>query len=165
MLAASAAAVPLLVSACRGIQVLGTPPPPGRDVRALQSAISGERALISSYHSAIAQATAAGSGDRATVASLSRLLAEHHQHLAQLTARLVEPSRSAAPPVKPTPSASAPAGLGAVIASLAAAEQAASARLASQLLAVPPSLAQLMASISASEATHLPVLHSLGKSR
>src|SRR5215469_10464613 len=110
MLAASAAAVPLLVSACRGIQVLGTPPPPGRDVRALQSAISGERALISSYHSAIAQATAAGSGDRATVASLSRLLAEHHQHLAQLTARLVEPSRSAAPPVKPTPSASAPAG-------------------------------------------------------
>jgi hypothetical protein len=41
---------------------------------------------------------------------------------------------------------------------LGAAEQAASDRLLGEVLQVPPSLAQLFASISASEATHVPVL-------
>ena len=41
---------------------------------------------------------------------------------------------------------------------LAAAERQAAARLERQLLSAPPSLAQLLASISAAEATHVPVL-------
>ncbi len=51
--------------------------------------------------------------------------------------------------------------LAGALANLAAAEQAAAQRLATGLLAVPPSLAQLLASISASEATHVPVLDQL----
>jgi hypothetical protein len=46
------------------------------------------------------------------------------------------------------------------ISDLVRAEQAASDRLLSLVPLVPPSLAQLLASVSASEATHVPVLQS-----
>jgi hypothetical protein len=164
MLAASAAAVPLLLSGCRGIQALGTPPPPAPDIRLLRSVIAAEQLMIARYRTAIRQAGAAGPPGKAAVTGLSALLAEHEQHLAQLRARLTEPAGYPQPP-SPTVSASGPAGLAPVLAALAAGEQAASDRLASQLLAVPPSVAQLLASISASEATHVPVLHSLRRAR
>ncbi len=161
MLAASAAGVPLLLSACRGVQVLGAPPPVPRDVRLLRSAIAAERIMVSRYREALAQAGQAG---HPTVTTLTGILSEHEQHLAQLTARLVVPAGSAAklPPAAGS-SAPLPSGLTAALSVLESAEQDASNTLASQLLGVPPSLAQLMASISASEATHVPVLRSLGR--
>ncbi len=58
LLTASAAALPLLVTACKGIQALGTPPPPPADVRALQAAISAEAAMIARYDSALKQLSA-----------------------------------------------------------------------------------------------------------
>ncbi len=163
MLAVSAAAVPLLLSACRGVQVLGTPPPLSQDVRLLRSAIAAERLMVSRYRKAVALAGPAG---HPTVTALTGILTEHEQHLAQLTARLVVPAGSASrlPPAAGA-SAPLPTGLTAVLGVLKTAEQDASNTLASQLLGVPPSLAQLMASISASEATHVPVLGSLGRAR
>jgi hypothetical protein len=162
ILAASAAAVPLLVTACRGVQVVGTPPPPPPDVRELRLAITAEQLMISRYHLAIARAA----GHQAAATRLAGLLAEHQQHLAQLRARLVVPAGSAAAAPAGSPSAGPPlpADLGGTLGSLAAAEQAAAARLGRQLLAMPPSLAQLLASIAASEATHVPVLTSLRRS-
>jgi hypothetical protein len=160
VLAASAAAVPLLVSACRGVQVLGSPPPPAADVRLLHAAIAAEQAMVSRYHAGLAQAS--GSGATST---LTGILAEHQQHLAQLTARLVVPAGSSPIPGIPAPTAGVGTGLAAALRALETAEQDASARLATQLLAAPPSLAQLLASIGASEATHVPVLRSLGRAR
>lgn len=161
VLAASAAAVPLLLTGCRGLEVLGAPPPVAADVGVLRSAIETERLMVSRYQAAIAQAGAEG---QAVVTELAGILAEHKQHLAQLSARLVVPagSTSRLPPVKGA-TATLPAGVAAAIGALETAEQDASNALAGQLLRVPPSLAQLMASISASEATHVPVLHSLGR--
>ncbi|HXW44210.1 MAG TPA: hypothetical protein VEL03_05460 [Streptosporangiaceae bacterium] len=171
VLAASAAAVPLLLSACRGVQALGTPPPPAPDIRRLRSAIAAEQLLVDRYRAAAGHAVSAGAGQSAA-AVLSGLLAEHEQHLAQLRSRLVEPGGQ---PVQgsPAPGSSAavlaglggqltsPAGFAAAIAALAADEQSAASRLSAQLLTAPASLAQLMASISASEATHVPVLDAL----
>ncbi len=171
VLAASAAAVPLLLSACRGVQALGTPPPPAPDIRVLRSAIAAEQLLVARYRVAAGHAQSAGAG-RSVAAVLSALLAQHEQHLAQLRSRLIEPGGQPAP-ATPAPGSSAdvlaglgglaatPAGVATAITALAADEQSAASRLSTQLLAVPASLAQLMASISASEATHVPVLNAL----
>src|ERR1700722_13272720 len=176
VLAASAAAVPFLVSGCRGVQVLGTPPPPAPDVRLLRSAILTEQLMISRYHAVLA-GPAASSG---VTAKLSALLTEHEQHLVELKSRLIVPAGSAAS-ARPAPGrATVPASLTDALAALSAAahapsrppatpallarpaaEHAASRRLATQLLTVPPALAQLLGSISASEATHVPVLDQL----
>jgi hypothetical protein len=148
MLAASAAAAGLLVTGCRGVQVLGSPPPAAPDIARLRAAIAAEQRLIASYHAAIT--TAGGTA----AATLTGILAEHEQHHAALSARLVEPPGYVG---HATPAA----GLAPTISALAAAEQAAAQRLAAQLLTAPPSLAQLLASISAAEATHVPVLADL----
>jgi hypothetical protein len=156
VLAGAATAVPVLIGGCRGVEVLGTPPPPAPDVRLLRAAIVAEQQLISRYHAVLA-----GPGKTAA-GRLAVLLAEHEQHLAQLKTRLVVPAGSAqsvAPAA--TPAASTPADLAGALAALAAAEQTAAQRLGTGLLTVPPSLAQLLASISASEATHVPVLDQL----
>jgi hypothetical protein len=165
VLVASAAAIPLLASACRGVQVLGSPPPPAPDVRQLRTAIDAERQLIAEYRSAIPRAAT----DASASAALAGLLAEHEQHLAQLNSRLLVPDGSADSTAPRSGGgsgapASVPAGLPAALAALAAAEQAACQRLATQLLDMPASLAQLLASISASEATHVPVLDALRRS-
>jgi hypothetical protein len=160
VLAASAAAVPLLVSGCRGVQVLGTPPPPAPDVRQLLAAITAERQLISRYHAVLA----GPARHTAAAQRLGGLLAEHEQHLTQLESRLIVPPGSAQSVPVNSPSAgkaAGPADLAAALAALAAEEGAAAARLAAQLLGSPPSLAQLLASISASETTHVPVLNQL----
>jgi len=153
--------IPLLASACRGVQVLGAPPPAPPDVRQLRTAISAERVLIAGYRAAIPRVSA----DASASAALAGLLAEHEQHLAQLSSRLIVPAGSAdsAAP-KATAAIPIPAAMPAALAALATAEQAASHRLATQLLGMPPSLAQLLASISASEATHVPVLDALWRS-
>jgi hypothetical protein len=90
------------------------------------------------------------------------LLGEHQAHLVQLRGRLILPPRLATASPGPTPSAPS-SGRGQVLADLAAAEQAAAARLLGQLLDVPPALAQLMASIGASEAAHAVLLARVGR--
>lgn len=160
LLAASAAGAALLISGCRGVQVLGSPPPAAPDVRLLRAAITAESQLVARYHAAIG----AAAGSSVVTAKLTAVLAEHEQHLAQLRSRLIVPSGSArAPKPAATSPAAGTAGLTGTLSELAAAEQAAAQRLAADLLTAPPSLAQLMASISASEATHVPLLRQLGR--
>ena len=168
LLIASVAALPALLTACRGVQALGTPPPPPADVDALRSAIEHETALIASYAAVIASgrspaaggpassAGAAGAAGRGRIGpALAAVLADHRQHLAQLRSRLIEPAaRGSATPA----GAASHRGVILTIAELEQAELTASDRLIAQLAGLPPTLAQLFASIAASEATHVPYL-------
>jgi hypothetical protein len=159
MLAASAAALPALLATagCRSSDVFAGPDPlAGRpalshDVITLQAVIAAEQAMIKLYRAAV------NANLQATdlVRVLEGLLAQHRQHLGQLQARLVLPSGS--PTVSPSASPSAvPARV--TIAQLRAAERASAADLLRRLVTVQPSLAQLFASIAASDATHVAAL-------
>lgn len=152
---AAAASGSLLLAGCQGVTVLGPLPTLGADVVALDHAVAAEELMVVRYEAAL---TALSGGSRVT-AVVSGLLAEHRAHLHALRSRLILPPRraTARPSPNPTPPP-LPAGRRAVVAELAAAERAASARLMTQLLDVPPALAQLMASIGASEAVHVVVL-------
>jgi hypothetical protein len=90
--------------------------------------------------------------------------AEHAAHLRQLRSRLILPPRPAGARAR-HPLPALPAAEPALLAALAVAEQEASARLLRQLLEAPPALAQLMASIAASEAVHAVVLSPAGAAR
>lgn len=163
LLTASAVALPLLVTACKGVQALGTPPPPPAAVRTLEAAISAEAAMIARYAAALRQLTAG-----AYIAARA-VQAQHLAHLAQLRSRLVEPPGARPSPVNPphgSPSAGpGAAGPHAVLGELEIAEQAASDRLIGELGWLPPSLAQLFASIAASEATHAEYLRTARRAR
>src|SRR5262249_24462989 len=89
--------------------------------------------------------------------TLGTLLAEHQAHLAQLRARIIEPPGKTVPAAPPSmqPIAGAPPG---ALARLPTAEQAAVTAPLRRLAGASPSLAQLYASIAASEATHVIVL-------
>jgi len=158
---AAAAMLPLAaVSGCDGVDVLDAPPSPAPDVTVLREAIAAEQLLITWYTAVLHDAGDAGGSPTALTAVLMPLLAEHHAHVAQLRSRLVVPAGSAASP-SPTRRAATPAGPGvgsAGVAFLRDAEQAAAAAMLDRLRNAPGSLAQLYASISASEATHVPVL-------
>jgi len=165
---AVAALLPLTVtSGCAGVDVLAAPPRPAPDVALLRSAITAEELMVARYTNVLngvrnpAGGTPAGrGGSRAALATaLEPVLAEHQAHLAQLRSRLVvpagaAPSPSQRPPAQPT----VPTAPGAAVTFLRAAEQAAAAAMLDRLPHAPASLAQLFASISASEATHVPVL-------
>jgi hypothetical protein len=171
VLAASAAAVPVLLATagCRSSDAFAGPDPlAGRptlspDVVALQAVIAAEQAMITLYQSAVAShlalsttgptrgPTTGPATGRAGV--LEELLAQHRQHLGQLQARLVLPAGS------PSAQASSSASPGAAparvtIARLRAAESASATDLVRRLVSMPPALAQLFASIAASDATH-----------
>ena len=179
MLAASAAAVPVLLATagCRSSDAFAGPDPlAGRptlapDVVALQAVIAAEQTMITLYQSAVAShlamsttgpsagptsgPTTGPSTGRAGV--LEELLAQHRQHLGQLQARLVLPAGS------PSPQASSSTSPGAAprrvtIARLRAAESASATDLVRRLVSMPPALAQLFASIAASDATHVVAL-------
>ena len=158
MLLASAAALPLLLGAagCRSSDVFTGPdplagrPPLGHDVLTLQAAIAAEENMIDLYRLAI-------SGDSGTsrARTLRSLQGQHQQHLVQLKARLVLPPGASASPSSASPSPRA----GTVsIARLRAAERASAADLVRRLATAPPALAQLLASIAASDATHATAL-------
>ena len=150
VLAAAVMTVPLVAAGCKGVGALGTPPEPGPDVAILRGAIGTEQALIARYRSAMA-------GSPALSGTLGPLLAQHREHLARLTSMLIEPaSHSASPDSTPSTAGTAAAGSGpaATLAALEAAETDAARSLASRLTLAPPALAQLMASIAASEASH-----------
>jgi hypothetical protein len=159
---AAAALLPLAAaSGCGSVDVLATPPSEGPAVRLLRSAIAAEQTMIAHYGTVMRGAH----GGADLTAELEPLLAEHRAHLAQLQSRLVIPAgSSASAPPSPSPSgrpATAPAvptAPAAAVAFLKNAEQAAVTALLTRLVTAPSSLAQLFASISASEATHVPVL-------
>lgn len=162
VLAASAAGLPLLITACKGVQVLGSPPPPPAEIATLRAAITAEQDLVTAYAAAVSPASAGTDGGTAMLAAV---LAEHRQHLTQLKSRLIETAaqRSAA---AASAGPSGPVRTGAPppdIVQLEQAEADASDRLIGQLAGLPPSLAQLFASIAAAEATHVPLLRSLGR--
>jgi Ferritin-like domain len=158
---AAAAILPLAaVSGCGRVDVLAAPPPPAPDVTVLREAIAAEQLLITWYTAVLRDARNAGGSPAALTAVLEPLLAEHRAHLSQLKSRLVVPAGSAASP-SPTRRAATPTvpGAGSAgVAFLRDAEQAAAAAMLDRLRSAPGSLAQLYASISASEATHVPVL-------
>jgi len=147
------AALPLALAACRGVQVLGSPPAPPADIRTLSAAIKAEKLMVARYTAALRALPAA---DTAAVLAARTVQAEHSAHLMQLTARLIEPAPH--PSATPRPVTIPPGGTSSILAALGQAEQAASDRLIGQLGALPPALAQLFASIAASEATHVPYL-------
>ena len=157
LLAASAAALPALlaIAGCRSAEVFAGPDPlAGRptlspDVITLQAVIAAEQAIIALYQVAVR----ADPRPTGRARGLEGLLAQHRQHLGQLVARLIlppgEPSASFSPSTSPT------TGPGRVtIAQLRAAERASATNLVRRLVTVPPDLAQLFASIAASDATH-----------
>ena len=156
VLAATAAALPLVIAGCKGLGALGTPPKPAADVAVTRDAITVESNLIARYGAVLAAVPS-------LAGELRPLLAQHHDHLARLRARLIIPRGAAQPSAspsgttspRPAPVPGTPAG---AVADLRDAENAAAAALLAHLDAAPPSLAQLLASISASEATHALIL-------
>jgi hypothetical protein len=147
------AAAPLLLAACRGVQVLGSPPPAPADVRALRAAIKAEELMVARYSAAIMQLPA---GDTAAVQAVRTVQAEHAAHLRELRSRLIELAPH--PSATPRPVTIPPGSTASILQGLGQAEQAASDRLMGQLQVLPPALAQLFASIAASEVTHVPYL-------
>jgi hypothetical protein len=184
ILLASATALPMLLATagCRSSDLFTGPDPlagrprPAPDVVTLAAVIAAEENLIGLYRAALAGSAAANAGSSA----LRPLLAQHEQHLTQLRARLVlppgtastaagTPSAQASPSARAGSSAGAPgqsggggsggSGSGPVtVARLRAAEHASAGRLVQQLATVEPALAQLFASIAASDATHVTAL-------
>jgi hypothetical protein len=167
VLAASAAALPALLAtaSCRSSDAFAGPDPlAGRpslapDVITLQAVIAAEQAMITLYRAAVSSNLGASYRGRI----LEGLLAEHRQHLGQLQARLVLPP--GAPTGSPSASSSAAPGgapgaapVRVTIARLREAERASATDLVRQLVTVPPALAQLFASIAASDATHVMAL-------
>src|SRR6266571_2799205 len=161
VLAATAASTALLaVAGCKGVGALATPPRPAPDVALLRAAIAAEELMIARYDAVIARSPGLAAG-------LRPLRAEHRLHLAEFRSRLiVPPGSAAASAASPAPASSgaspgasgAPARTAAAISFLQGAERVAAAELLRRLTAVSPSLAQLMASVAASEATHVAAL-------
>lgn len=159
VLVAAGAALPLLLTACKGVQALGTPPAPPRDIRELRAAIAAEEVMVASYAAVISRLPpSAGPGAGGVQAAIQAVRAEHSAHLGQLRSRLIEPAGQPTPAARPSPALVAGSSLTGLMSGLEQAEQAASDRLLGQLAGLPPALAQLFASIAASEATHVPLL-------
>jgi hypothetical protein len=159
---AAAASLPLLaVTGCKGPRALQTPPEPGPEVILLRTAIAAEETMIARYGAAITRFPG-------LARTLTELRAEHRLHLAELRGRLVIPAgspyRRFASPAPggggPPGAAVLPADQAAALSALESAEAGAAAALLHGLTAAPPSLAQLLASMAASETTHAAVLRS-----
>ena len=140
----------LTLSACKGPAVLNAPPHLSQQTQVLLHAVAAEQNLIWIY----AKVMSVYSGLAATLAPLR---AEHEAHLAQLRARVIEPPGKQVPDTVTAKPALGVTGA-AALAQLRAAEQDAVTTLMSRLNGASPSLAQLYASIAASEATHVSVL-------
>ncbi|MBK5306650.1 MAG: hypothetical protein JJD92_08200 [Frankiaceae bacterium] len=135
---------PALV-ACTGAS--REPRPVHPDVALRAAAIARERALIERYRAAAASSAS-------TVATrIAGLAEEHEAHLAAL-------SRSTPGALSPSPTTSPPAALIRVptLAQLVAAERAAATAHAADALKASRELAAVLASLAASEASHLVVL-------
>jgi hypothetical protein len=133
------------------------PPKPSPDVGALHDVIDAEYTMISKY-------TAVLAAFPALAGTMSPLLAQHREHLAALQARLVippgtSPAQAASATARPRPRRPrVPSSQAAAASYLRGAEQDQAAALAHRVAGVPPSLAQLLASIGACEAAHAALL-------
>jgi len=152
LLAASATTLPLFlaVSGCRRPAGLAEPPPLSADVRSLFAAVTAEENLISLYQRTMASYSG-------LAPALAPLLGEHWAHLVQLRARIIEPPGKTVPD-RSTAKQPIAATRAAAVTGLRAAERAAVTAHLRRLAGASPSLAQLYASIAASEATHLTAL-------
>jgi hypothetical protein len=155
LLVAASAAVPVLLAGCKGVQALGTPPPPPREIRVLRAAITAEELMVDRYTTALTRLPPSN-GD--LLAAVRAVQAEHAAHLGELRSRLIEPAGAPTPAAPRAPAVAAGSSPSGVLGGLEQAEQAASNRLLEQLAVLPPTLAQLFASVAASEATHVPFL-------
>lgn len=152
-------AVPLLLATAgcssadlfAGPDPLSGPPSLAPETAVLDAAITAEEHLVAQYRLALA-----GRGAGHTTTVLTSLLSQHEDHLTQLKARLVVP-----PGYRASPSASPSGETATSVARLRAAEQASAVTLTRQLTGVSPALAQLFASIAASDATHATALAAL----
>ena len=137
-----------MIISCRRAGAPCHPEGPARDHAPLPPTLSGG-------NDGHGRRTGAG---RAQAAFLTPLLAQHQEHAARLTSRLVNPRpASPAPASSPTATPQAP-----TLTALQAAEEDAADALVRHLAEVTPSLAQLLASIAASEASHAQLLQSRG---
>jgi hypothetical protein len=160
VLLASAAALPLLLgtAGCRSSDVFTGPdplagrPPLGHDVLTLQAVIAAEEHMIDLYRLAIS-----GDSGASRARMLRSLLGQHQQHLVQLKARLIVPPGASASP-SPSSASPSPRASTVSVAGLRAAERASATDLVRRLATAPPALAQLLASIAASDATHVTAL-------
>jgi len=157
------AALPVVTAGCKGIAALGSPPKPAPDVAVATAAIAVERQLIARYGAVLGAMPGLAE-------TLRPLLAQHHDHLARLRARLIVPPGGQPLPRAPAPAlvpggATVPGSPGAALGYLRDAEDAAAAALLAHLATAPPSLAQLLASVSASEATHALILATAARHR
>jgi hypothetical protein len=159
LLAASATTLSmfLMLSACAGPDPLAGPPPLSTDVRSLFTAVAAEQDLIEQYKQTMVAYSS-------LAAPLTSLLAEHQAHLARLSAWIIEP-RGKTIPSAATARIAVPSTQEAAIVGLRGAEQAASTAQLRRLAVASPSLAQLYASIAASEATHITALSDQNLSR
>jgi hypothetical protein len=154
VLTAAAAMLPLVAAGCKGIAALGTPPKAAPDVTVATDAIAVEKQLIARYSEVLA-------ANPGLAPALRPLLAQHHEHLTRLRAQLIVPAGGQplpAPRATARHTAPVPGTPAAALGYLREAEDAASGALQAHLATAPPSLAQLLASISASEATHALIL-------
>src|SRR5215469_9573476 len=165
-LLAAAVAGSLGLAGCKGIAALGPVPKPSLDVVTLEHAIAAEELMVATYRAAAGQLAAsggaAGGATQRLGAVVSSIQAEHQAHVTRLRARLVLPPRLARTKFAAGRPSPLPADSHGIIGALVADERAAAARLTSQLLHAPPALAQLMASIAASEAAHVIYLRRAG---
>ena len=156
MLTAVLGSSALAVTACGVPEALKKPPGLSASVRTLRASITAEQALVDSYHDVVRRHPQLS-------ARLNSFLTQHQQHLAQLRGRLVVPPHVTMSPIpSPTAASPAPASAEAAVGLLVRAEQTAAAAALSRLKGTPPALAQLLASIAASEATHAAALMSGG---
>ena len=168
MLVASAVALPLLLGSagCRSSDAFTGPdplagrPPLGHDVLTLQAVIAAEENMIDLYRTATSGDSPIPGASRAR--TLRSLLAQHEQHLVRLKARLVVPpgmpGSTAVAVIGRAARAPSPRSARVSVAQLRAAERASAADLVQRLATAPPALAQLLASIAASDATHVTAL-------
>jgi Ferritin-like domain len=156
------------LTGCKGITALGQVPKAAPDIRTLEHAIAAEEGIVDRYRAALRQLSASSAGQAGSSAGQAGLVVaaiadEHEAHLRQLRERLLLPPRLAKTKISPSRDlAPLPDDRSGVLGALAALERTAVARLTSQLIGVPPALAQLMASISASEAAHVVILRRAG---
>jgi hypothetical protein len=137
---------------------LGRPPGQPPEVTTLDRVIAAEELMVARYQAAVAGLPAAARASRARPL-VEAVLADHHAHLAQLRSRLIVPRGSPYRRRRHQPAApTLPAQPREMLAALAGAERDAAASLLHDVVAVPASLAQLLASIGAAEAAHAVLL-------
>lgn len=146
-----------LVAGCRRLPVLGGPAAPDPDAALTDDAASRERVLLATYDAAAAAAPA-------LAARLAPLRAEHVAHLAAL-GRSQVPAASASPSVTPSTTPSpvptpppVPADAAGALAVLRELEAATATRHGDVAVRCGRGLAVVLASLAASEASHVGAL-------